>query len=160
MARWAPLEERLACNLVRQPNGCLEWQASRNADGYGRIGTRGKNAHTHRVAWEIANGPIPPGVDVLHHCDNPPCGQTEPTEGYPDGHLFLGTTADNMADMVTKGRWGGGMGQHNAAKTHCPSNHPYDAVNTYVTRDGHRECRICRAAYFEAYKQRSTLGSN
>lgn len=30
----------------------------------------------------------------------------------------------------------------NARKTHCPQNHPYDEVNTYV-HNGHRYCRTC-----------------
>ena len=50
----------------------------------------------HRFAWYEANGPIPDGLLVLHKCDNPPCINVE--------HLFLGTHADNVADMVAKGR--------------------------------------------------------
>lgn len=52
--------------------------------------------YAHRQAWETANGPIPDGMQVLHHCDVPLC--IEPT------HLFLGTQADNMADAKRKGR--------------------------------------------------------
>jgi len=48
------------------------------------------------VAWEDVNGPISDGLWVLHRCDNPPCCR-------PD-HLFLGTPADNTADMIAKGR--------------------------------------------------------
>jgi hypothetical protein len=96
-------------------------------------------------------------MEVLHHCDNPPCGETDPSEGYPEGHLFLGTVTDNMTDMVTKGRWRGGMGRHNAAKTHCPDGHPYDEANTYVRPDGGRECRICRNASVRACMQRSMM---
>jgi len=46
--------------------------------------------------WEEANGPIPDGMGVLHHCDNPPCKNLD--------HLFLGTQKDNMRDMEEKGR--------------------------------------------------------
>jgi len=113
--------------------------AAVDVGGYGYINIDGKDTKTHRFAWELANGPIPDGLWVLHHCDWPPCCQTDPTEGYPDGHLFLGTHADNMADMVAKGRG------NNQKKTHCPAGHPYDAANTSVIASlpNSRYCRTC-----------------
>lgn len=131
--------ERLAAGLKRQPNGCLEWTRYTNTQGYGRISVDGKDVRTHRFAWELANGLIPPGMHVLHHCDNPPCCETEPTPGYPDGHLFLGTQADNMRDRATKGR----DRSANAAKTHCPKGHEYTEANTYAYADGRRHCWAC-----------------
>jgi hypothetical protein len=122
------------------PNGCLEWTKGTNKAGYGIVTDVVRSALVHRVVWTLANGPIPPGMNVLHHCDNPPCCDTSPSEAYPEGHLFLGTLADNNADRDAKGRCRAGIG--NAAKTHCPANHEYTEANTYVHNGRH--CKICR----------------
>lgn len=83
------------------PSGdCWEFQGGKHRFGYGMINMSGTKATevttAHAVAWEIANGPIPNGMFVLHRCDNPACCR-------PD-HLFLGTHQDNMDDMKAKGR--------------------------------------------------------
>lgn len=76
--------------------GCWEWQRARaNDGGYGCLNWKGVHM-AHRVSWAVHVGPIPKGLNVLHKCDNPPCCN-------PD-HLFLGTLADNNADMEAKGR--------------------------------------------------------
>lgn len=59
-------------------------------------GPDGAKHLTHRIAWELRHGPIPNGMQVLHHCDNPPCAR--------DDHLFLGTHIDNINDKVRKRR--------------------------------------------------------
>jgi hypothetical protein len=145
-----PTATRLAAHLVRMPNGCLEWTGCTDPNGYGQISLNGKQAKTHRVVWERAKGPIPAGLNVLHHCDNPPCCETDPTEGYPEGHLFLGTQLDNIADMVAKGR-----NYIARPKSHCPANHPLNAANTYVAPNGKLRCRICRNAASVRYRQRN-----
>jgi len=59
-------------------------------------GSKGKYVRAHLDAWEKANGPIPKGLFVLHHCDNPSCVNVD--------HLFLGDNQANSDDKVAKGR--------------------------------------------------------
>ena len=92
---------------ITEDDGCWEWQGCiRGADGYGVIWTKEKNILAHRAAWEIDVFPIPQGMCVLHHCDNPSCVRAE--------HLFIGTRADNAADRDAKGRLvvGNHRGEH------------------------------------------------
>jgi hypothetical protein len=78
---------------------CWPWTGRTGSHGYGLI-RRGEgdyaNLEAHRASWELHRGQIMDGLWVLHHCDNRPCVR-------PD-HLFLGTSPDNHADMVSKGR--------------------------------------------------------
>jgi len=135
-----PVAERIRRRLIARPNGCLEWTGSTGRDGYGNIRFGGSTRLVHRAVWELANGPIPEGIEVCHHCDNPPCCETEPTDAYPDGHLFLGTHADNMADRDAKGRL------YQLKITHCPQGHEYAGENLYTYPDGRRRCRMCSRA--------------
>lgn len=73
---------------------CWEWQGAKNARGYGVIRCEGRTVLAHRFAWMIANGAA--SACVLHRCDNPSCCNP--------AHLFLGTRADNVRDMDSKGR--------------------------------------------------------
>lgn len=93
-----PLEDRF-WEKVRRGNAesCWSWTAYRHYKGYGVFSVNGRPEKAHRVAYEIAFGPIPKGMCVCHRCDNPPCQNP--------AHLFLGTTGDNTRDSVTKGRF-------------------------------------------------------
>ena len=93
-----PLEQRFWEKVDKSSgaDSCWLWTASTNGHGYGVIGADGKLQKAHRVSWNLANGPVPEGLCVLHRCDTPPCVNP--------GHLFLGSHAENMADMNAKGR--------------------------------------------------------
>jgi hypothetical protein len=85
----------------KQPTECWIWKGycpkpGHPRYGYGVIKVAGKAWRAHRYAYSISKGPIPPGTQVCHSCDNPPCCNPE--------HLWLGTAFDNMRDMVRKGR--------------------------------------------------------
>lgn len=113
---------------------CWVWTASGDGHGYGRIATTMAQGpvKVHRVSWELHNGPIPPGLHVLHRCDNPPCVNP--------AHLFLGTFSDNMMDKCLKGRAKGP--KWNA--THCKRGHEFTPENTIMkSYNGKRACRAC-----------------
>jgi len=83
--------------VLNDPDACWVWLASTVGAGYGHFSLAGgRKILAHRFAWEQSKGAIPDGLKVLHRCDNPPCCNPN--------HLFLGTQADNVHDMMQKGR--------------------------------------------------------
>lgn len=113
-------------------NGCWIWQRFVNAGGYGLLCWEGKQDRAHRVAYKVSIGPVPPGMDVCHTCDNPTCCNPE--------HLWLGTRAQNAIDSVLKGR------NPRKQQTHCIRGHAY--AEHGFKKGNHRGCKLChRRAY-------------
>lgn len=95
-----PIAERFAEKVKKRRNGCHEWIGAimpggpRTTGGYGQIHRNGRTAYAHHIAWELAHGPIPEGMHVMHTCDNRRCVNVT--------HLTLGSFQDNMDDMTAK----------------------------------------------------------
>lgn len=110
MMRGADPRVRLAAKLSPPTErGCTEFLGGRDRAGYGKFWWNGATHIAHRAAWLLSCGPIPDGLFVCHRCDNPPCCNIE--------HLFLGTTTENQADSITKGRRVRGERIHTAKLT-------------------------------------------
>jgi len=112
-----PLEERFWSKVQVCEHGrmcrecCWPWIGAKNRDGYGIMYRTRKPKVTwyraHCLSHELFIGPIPEGLHVLHDCPN---GDLPACVNY-NGHLWLGTQADNNADRDRKGR-GGAKGGH------------------------------------------------
>lgn len=135
------VRERLLA--MREVQGdCWVWTGSPDRWGYGQMRHGGRKVGVHRLAYEVFVGPIPPGMVVMHLCDNPPCFKPE--------HLRVGTQRDNVIDMIDKGR-----GRSRGQSSHCRRGHPYEGNNIYWKPDGNSQCRICKNEYSRAYYLRS-----
>lgn len=76
-------------------NACWPWAGCVDRDGYGVLTNDTRvQVRAHRVAYELAYGPIPSDKQVMHECDNPPCCNPK--------HLRAGTSDENNKDKAKK----------------------------------------------------------
>ena len=84
----AKVKARFLAYLEEKPNGCLEPRTSKDDFGYGQMGGSFRKAHwvrkTHLLAWEWANGVVPPGYIVRHNCGNKACANLNHLEAVVD----------------------------------------------------------------------------
>lgn len=93
---WEKVDKTPGLGLSKEYPDCWEWRGLLDTNGYGVFQSKGKNYSTHKILYLLYKGEFLNSFYLCHNCDNPPCCK-------PD-HLFLGTQADNMNDMVSKDR--------------------------------------------------------
>ena len=123
--------------------GCWNWVAGKNTYGYGQTTFGGKKALAHRRAYMELVGPIPRGLTLDHLCRNRGCVNPE--------HLEPVTQKENTLRGMS-------VAALNAAKTQCPSGHPYEGENVKVYRNKNgqaaRYCVECSRIKARAYEKR------
>lgn len=133
--RGLSVEERIRRQTrVDSETGCIIWTGNADTSGYGRLKIHGRHQRVHRLAYELARGPIPAGLQIDHLCRVRECAN-------PD-HMEPVTGKENLRRSPL----------YCANKTHCPQGHPYAGDNLYVARCGARHCRACKRIRSRRYK--------
>ncbi len=138
------IEERFWEKVDIKIGHCWEWTRHKDKDGYGRLRANNKDLRAHRLSWEINNNkPVPPGMSVIHSCDNPSCVNP--------AHLSVGTNKENTLDSIRKGR---SYSAQLLKRTHCKFGHEYTEENTYMVLGRKRRCRACSAVTAKRFRER------
>lgn len=119
-------------DLLDGPEGCWRWTASRYRNGYGQF----DGGVAHRFSYELHHGPIPDGLVIDHLCGQRYCVNPK--------HLELVTHAVNTQRGYSRNISGTHRRDLMAKRTHCKHGHQMTEPNTYVTKQGWRQCRTCR----------------
>ena len=75
---------------------CWLWNSYKGRDGYGRFSLKNKLYRSHVLAKFLDSKVWPYNLLTCHTCDTPLCCNPS--------HLWLGTSAENIADRDVKGR--------------------------------------------------------
>lgn len=145
----APVSERIKQYVQPVESGCHEWGGGLDKDGYALITDEGVCRRAARVAYRLAHGEIPPGLQIDHLCRNKSCVNPE--------HLEAVTAWENN-------RRSDSPSARNMRKTCCNHGHEFDDENTHIVHrsDGRTErcCKICRQMAADRYKRkRESVGA-
>lgn len=133
--------ERFRAKLRVEGSGCITWTGPISPRGYGYFSFRRTPVRAHRFSYALSSGPIPNGLVLDHLCGNRDC--VNPL------HLEPVTPRENVLRSART------PAAINAAKTHCPKGHPYDAANTKIRSNGHRDCATCALEESRRYKAKN-----
>jgi len=132
-----PMIDRILPRITPTTVGCWEWGGYNRPDGRAQISDADRRAHmVYSLLYEHLVGPVPSGMELDHLCRQPWCCNPFHLEAVPP--------------RINKLR-GISPPAVNAQKTHCARGHALDLLNTYVTKDGRRQCRTCQRARGRVY---------
>jgi hypothetical protein len=123
--------ERFLAKIIRgSKEECWIWTGKPDSKGYGHFGISAWPYQAHRIAYQLAIGPIPEGRQVHHNCDIRNCVNPH--------HLEALTVVEHIDK--TSG--------HPKNLTHCKRGHEFTKENTALYK-GIRRCKACTS-----YRQR------
>jgi hypothetical protein len=130
---WAKVDIQDGPERPGELGPCWSWLAYTMPNGYGTFQiSRGLVCLAHRLAWILVSGEIPTkrAPFVLHRCDFRRCVRFD--------RLFVGTQAENLADMRRKGRQA--SGDRHGSRVHPErvrrgEDHRNALVNEAIVRD-------------------------
>jgi len=111
---------------VETTNSCWNWKGCLNNAGYGMFRVNGKNYSPHRFSFETFIHKIPENMIIDHLCKNRSCVNP--------AHLDFVTNQEN----IRRGK------NYQSKQTHCKRGHEFNAINSRLSIDGKRVCKICR----------------
>lgn len=123
---------------TRRDGECLRWTGTHTPAGYGQMSLQGRKVGVHRIAYELAKGPIPPGLEVDHLCGVRDCVNPDHLEAVTHRENLL--RSDN--DIIRR-----------IGATECIEGHPFSGENLYVFPDGRRACRACARRATQDWKK-------
>lgn len=122
------------------PNGCRIYHG-RPDPRYCSVMIEGRRTGAHRLAYEIWVGPIPPGFHVHHSCGNKVCIEPTHLEAVSPRDHVLEKHAETIAPAISAAI--AESARLRREQTHCVRGHEFTPENTWIRKEGFRQCRAC-----------------